>query len=186
MSKRQYFNFTLGPGVAKYPYLHKADTQGDYATGKFKVRLRLDPEDVDQINILKAACTKAAQAEWGDNVPATAKNPIKVDAEDGMIEIEAKSQKQPGLYDSQGNPLAEDVYINAGDLIRIRAAAASYVSGANVGVTVYLQAVQLIEKRSNSDDDGFGAFDGGFTNPAESATPSEAPAVAANEGDFEF
>lgn len=171
MAKRTYIKFTLGPGTARFPYLHKPDTEGKFASNKYKVTLLLDPADEEQIAILHKAVQKAAEAEWPNGTPEGANMPIK--EVDGFVAVEAKTIEAPGLFDARGRKLANGVFINGGDLVRIKASAAAYV-GAKEGVTVYLNGVQLIEKRAGGED-SFESFDGGFENPEEEVEQGFAP-----------
>lgn len=86
-------------------------------------------------------------------------------ARDKII-IDAKSTFKPALIDTAKESLPEDVKIYGRDLIRIKVTVNPYVSGANNGISLYLNVAQLVEKKTSfsgggaADLDDFDDIDG--------------------------
>lgn len=197
MAKRTYVRLTTATQTASYSYLREPDAGREFSDGKYKTTLLIDKSDEDGLAIIRAACEKAAKAEWPQGIPANLKSPLRDGAEKADKDPELanyymctfKSQKAPQLYDSTGKPLAGDVNIFSGDQIRVAGAAGAYIAGGNKGVTLYLNGVQLVEKKAMSDGDGamFGSVEGGFVNSEsteEAMSTVEAPAE--NNANFNF
>lgn len=105
------------------------------------------PEDVDE----------------DDFVPEEGKERPKYDEDhQGKIFFDMKSKYQPGLIDTAKQSLPEDVKIFGGDSIRVKMIAAPFVSGANTGITLRLNVVQLVEKNSSFTGGGKGPNTDGF------------------------
>lgn len=78
----------------------------------------------------------------------------------GKIVMDAKSTFKPGLIDTAKQSLPDDVKIYGRDLIRIKVTVNPYVSGANNGVSLYLNVVQLVEKKTSFSGGGKANLDG--------------------------
>ena len=89
------------------------------------------------------------------------------------------SQNKVGLFDSKGKKVdLGDKLIGNGSTGRVKGVASSYESGANAGVTLYLNSVQIMKFVEYEAGDSFDALDGdGFTG-IELDDPFEAPAEA--------
>ena len=186
MAKRTYVNLATTPVVASFCHLDKADVGRQYSDGKFKITLFLDPADPLIAEVFKPACEKAASSEWPEGPPPGFHNPLAPverstrEEEIGKVKVTFKTSEAPRLTDAAGNALPADVIIRSGDLVRVAGAAAAYVAGSNCGVTFYLNAVRLIDKRA-AGIDPFGDGEEGYVAPA-SAGPTE----ALPEGEFNF
>jgi hypothetical protein len=198
MAKRTYVRLTTAVTTASYSYLREPDAGREFSDNKYKTTLLIDKNDEDGLAIIRDACAKAAKAEWPQGIPSGIKSPLRDGAEKADKDADLanyymvtfKSQKAPSLYDSAGKPLAGDVNIFSGDQVRVAGAAGAYVAGGNKGVTLYLNGVQLVEKKAmGGGDDGamFGSIDGGFTN-SESSEPAPLAAVdtATSDANFNF
>ena len=172
--KRKYFKFATSPVTASYAYLESPDTGGEYSDGKYKVTVILDADDED-VSRIREVVRLAAEWEWGDSPPANLHSPLfHPKGEDGEPDekrwaFRLKSKDQPLRTDSRGAPLPPDIQIRSGDLVRLAGAASSYVSGANHGVTLYLNAVRLMEKRVGGDPFGGADVDGFVVEPSSDA-----------------
>jgi hypothetical protein len=165
--------FVTPKGVAQYPWLTKPDTKFS-EEGVYKVSLAIPEADAK-------AFAKAAQDtfvnEYGQAKLSKAHMPFKKD-EDGNLVFSFKSKLKPRLYDSAGKPITEDVAVGGGSVLKVSGAFGPYNKGANMGVALYLNAVQIIELVEFSSNP-FGAVEGGFVASAEEDT--FAPADASDE-----
>jgi len=93
----------------------------------------------------------SAPIKDGDLITDKEGKPIA--AYEGMWVITARTKKAPNLVDTQKNKLG-DVQIFGGDLVKASLGPAEY-EGFGGGMTLYLNAVMLIEKRGG---DGLAAF----------------------------
>lgn len=182
------------PGVASFPSLSKPDEGGQYSDGKYKVTLKFDKEELDDaaekfLDAIEDAHEEAIQTEIKNSKKKLTKKVVQVmelteaplrDGDDtekeenhGFYLLTPKTQFQPALVDSKRNPLPKSVKIGPGDLIKAALVFKPYLSSGlkKAGLTVYLQAVQLIEKNNSGgvdaeaavgafgDEDGYEAED---------------------------
>lgn len=180
MPKRTYVKVITAQHTASFSYLREPDSGREYSDDKFKVTALVSKSDEAGLKILRDACMKAAQAEWPEGIPSNIRMPLRDGAEKSAdladyFLVTFKSQKAPALVDAAGAALAHDINVFSGDVIRVAGAAGAYVAGGNKGVTLYLNGVQLIEKRAGGDETShmFDAVEGGFTQelpPVETAS----------------
>ena len=161
--------------MAHYTYLDKPDTEGQYADGKYKITVSFDAAD-PFVEKLQAKIADLAAEQWGDKLPRNVNLMLK-DEQDtpneafaGRVFFRAKTAQQPTMVDAKNTTLPASVKIFSGDLVRVGITLAVY-DGAQKGVTAYLDAVKLIEKRSggstgSSASSMFGD-DEGYVAPAE-------------------
>lgn len=167
-------------GLAHFAYIDKPDTEGQYADGKFKITLSF-PEGHEFLDTLTAKVEELIKQQWGASPPANFNNPIRIGSETNMdsmagrVFIRAKSNKAPVVVDSQKQALPADVTVFGGDTVKVALTLAVYDTPTIKGITAYLDAVQLIEKRSAGTQgaDMFGVEDGfvaeaGESNPVDS------------------
>jgi hypothetical protein len=176
MAKKEPAVFVRLPaGTAGFSYLHKPDTEGTYADGKYKVTIVYD-KDVDLSEIEKV-CVAEAKKKWPKLKPSDVKMPFRDGDETGKEELEGKvtvtpkSKFQPKLVDAKRNELPESVKIFGGDIVKAVASLYLYESTENVkengktkkvtvyGVSLQLAGVQLIEKRGGRGGDVSSMFD---------------------------
>lgn len=158
----KYFKCVTQPFSVSYPSLHKPNTEGNYPSGKYEATALLHPDEhSDTLDIMKTAVAAAFEAEWPDSDQEGKHNPITKQP-DGSYKIKFKTKSAPVLEDASGAQLAEDIIIGPGDLIRCACNVAAY-RGPNSGVTIYLNKVRLIEKRSlGLGADDFGGPENGY------------------------
>lgn len=188
MAKRKYIKAITGRVVAAYPHVHEKDTEGDYPSNKYTITTYLEPDSAEAKQLQELA-TEAGNAEWPDGLPKGATWPLKMIEADpdkpdkqnvGMLRVVFKSDEEPTLSGADGKPLPEGVKIKGGDVVRIAGAFGAYVHGANKGVTAYLNAVRLIEKRQIDD---FGGAEDDYDDE-ESDGNAEAPAAGKQNYNF--
>ena len=87
-----------------------------------------------------------AKSEFGDKA-ATARMPWKTDAETGEIVIITKSKFKPKIVDSAGHMIRDDQTppIYGGSTLKLAGTIYPYKQGGNVGVSLQLAGVQIID-----------------------------------------
>ena len=163
--------FVTPKGVAAYPYISKADYQYN-AEGVFKTKLRVEEADAAElIQTIEAV----ANDNFGSKAKA-AKLPWKKDPETGMIEFAVKSKFKPKVVDSGGKPIPETSTpaIYGGSTLKIAGVVFPYNAGGNIGVSLQMGGVQIVELAEASGGSfDFGVEEGGFTHN-EAANDNEA------------
>lgn len=146
------------PGTAKYAWLDKPDNS-EYGKGKYKCGQLLEKGDpkvealVQKLRDLhKAHKGKASNFPVKDG-DALAEEDEKKESLRGHWLIVAKTKQKPDLRNS-AKQIIKDAP-RSGDLVRLAVAVASFDTGANKGITLYLNAVQLLERRAVSGGDMF-------------------------------
>jgi hypothetical protein len=171
-------------GTAKWAWLEKPDTS-EFGKNKYKCALVLDKGDakaealVKKLRDLHKQHKGKADASPVKDGDAMAEDNEKNESLRGKWLISAKSSNAPGLVDSAKKKLAKAP--RSGDLVKLAVALASYDTGANKGVTLYLNAVQLLERRAQDGADMFEDESENFA--AEEATTDESS--DAKDGDAE-
>lgn len=146
-------------GTAQWPWLINPDTKFD-DQGKYKTDILFSKNDAKD---LMAKCKELFTDEFGEKGLKSAKWPFTVDEETGGVRFRAKSSNKPALFDSQGQVIKNDLNVGTGSTIKVAGVLSTYSAGGNTGVTMYLNAVQvidLVEFGSNA----FGAEDGGYVH----------------------
>lgn len=153
--------FVTPKGIAQYPWLTKPDTKFS-EEGVYKVSLAIPEAEAKPF-------AKVIQdmfvAEYGQAKLPKAHMPFKKD-ENGNIVFSFKSKMKPRLYDAAGKPIKEDVSVGGGSTLKVSGAFGPYNKGANTGVALYLNAVQIINLVEFSSSP-FGAEEGGFVAAAQ-------------------
>jgi hypothetical protein len=171
-SNKKKLLFTTPKGTAMYPWLNKADYQFD-SNGQFKVNLKLPKEQAKQ---MMDDCLAAANDAFGAKAKQ-AKMPWKNDDDTGDVIFVTKSKFKPKFVDSTGQLIGENNVppIYGGSTLKLAGTMYPYTAGGNVGVSLQLAGVQIIELSEGSNDSvPFGAEEGGFVaandnNPEEGA-----------------
>lgn len=161
-NSKKKLTFKTSKGVAMYPWLNKADYQFDSA-GQFKVNLRVSKADA---KALQDAAKQAANDAFGDKAK-NARLPFKTDEETGDIIIVTKSKFKPKFMDSTGALISENNVppIYGGSTLKLAGTIYPYSAGGNVGVSLQLAGVQIIELSAGSDGGiSFEAEDDGFVS----------------------
>lgn len=156
MSK--YQKFVTDPFSAAYPSLDVPDTTSSYPSECYEVTALLSQDESTTLKSLQTAIHLAAEAEFG-SVDDTLVSPLK-HLDDGTVKVKFKTKSKPTLQDTKGINLPQDLKIFGGDLIRVAGSAKAYTVGAKKGVSLYLNSVRLIEKRSQGGDQFGGPEDG--------------------------
>lgn len=186
-------------GIARYCWLDKPDTkfaQGQDDEGVYKCSLRLDPNDaantefLDEVQkLLNAACeawkkenpTKLRQFKVNDPVkPEVDKDTGR---ETGMVLIATKTQNKPKLYDAGGVQITDPGFkVYGGSTVRLAVGIRpSYMAAYGVGLTMYLNAVQVIKASSRGGNPFEAVVVDGFEAEGESEEATEAPAANADK-----
>ena len=172
--KKKYINFTTPQGTAKFPHLNKPDIAFD-SEGKYKTEILVSPEDAKGLLDL---IHNAAIEEFGahdlmkveinkkmTDVPI--KVPFKVDEETGQVAFKAQTKINPKFFDAKGQVVPPSALprLSGGSQLKLRGFLNVYsITKTNVGVSMTLQDVQIIEAVSpNGDPGGFAPVEGGFT-----------------------
>lgn len=144
-------------GTLTWAWLDKPDNS-EYGKGKYKCALRLEKGVAANdayarkiIDLHKAAKGKKDTCPIKDG-DAMAEENEKRENMRGFWVLSAKSKNKPDQVDALRNPLKATA--KSGDLGKLSIAVSEFDTGANKGVTIYLNKVQLLERRAN-DDDGF-------------------------------
>jgi len=150
--------FVTNKGTAMYPWLNQPDTQFD-ADGVYKCNLIL-PED--HTKELRKQVDKVVKEEFGDK----AKNvrlPFKTDDETGHAIIVTKSKFQPKFCDASGQIMTGSIpKIWGGSTLKLGGYISPYSAGGNIGISLHLTKVQIINPVSGDSNDGitFGEEEG--------------------------
>lgn len=164
--------FVSPKGIAQYPWLTKPDTKFN-AEGTYKTSLAVPKAQAKEF---VEAIKQAFVDEFGASKMAKAHMPFKED-EEGNVVFSFKSKQKPRLFDSQGKPITDEVAVGGGSQIKVAGSLGPYNKGANMGVALYLNAVQIISLVEFSSSP-FGAEEGGFVAAAQD---DSFPAEASNE-----
>jgi hypothetical protein len=150
-------NYTSPKGVAGFTSLNRADTKYD-SDGVYHTKLTFPSREA--IEELEDLMKEEALEELGKAKAAKAQYPI-AENEDGTVTVKFKSKKAPKFFDGKGNPVrdTEDMNIGGGSVLKIKGAAKAYANGTNIGVTLYINSVQVIKYEEYQAGGGFDADD---------------------------
>lgn len=161
--------FVSPKGTAAYAWLTKADTKFN-PEGVFKTSLvvKAGKETDAFIEAIKNAYVE----ELGTKKLAKANLSHEVNEEEGTVTFKFKSQKKPKLFDSKGKPVTKDISVGNGSVIKVSGAFGPYDKGANTGVALYLNQVQIIDLVEFAGSSAFGEEEGGFTFDDDDKEPA--------------
>lgn len=194
----QLEKFITKKGVAVWPRLHEPDTKFK-AEGEYSAKIRLSADDsqplIDRIETLIAEAYEAEKERLLADPKTKAKakslkyadKPYKeaTDSdgnETGEYEFNIKMKAQvtnkktgkvthltPKLFDAKGKPLPESVQIWGGSTIKVAGRYNPFATAIGVGLSLRLEAVQVIElvtagSGGNAGSYGFGEEDGYESN----------------------
>jgi len=162
-------------GKASWPKLFKPDTkfnpEGVYQTG-----LVLSPAEAQDF---QEKVKDAFVEEYGKGKLEKALMPWKLD-EDGNVVLNFKSKRKPMVVDSQGRAVSTELNVGGGSIIKVGTGINPWSIAGKMGVTLYLNAVQIIELvEFNSSP--FGKEEGGFV--AEDVQQQQEETSAAEEAE---
>lgn len=170
--------FVSPKGTAAYAWITKPDTKFN-PEGVYKTTVIVDDpaaaapfiEAIKEVYVEEHGTKKLAKAQLSYE-----------ENEDGTVSFKFKSQHKPKLFDSKGKPITGDVKIGNGSKIKVSGGFGAYDKGANTGVTLYLNAVQIIDLVEWAGSSAFGEEDGGFVADES----FDAPAEKAEAGSSDF
>jgi hypothetical protein len=149
-------------GVFAWAWVDKPDNS-EYGKGKYKCALKLakgegknDEFARKLIDLHKAAKGKKDTCPVKDG-DAMAEDNDKREGMRGFWVLSAKSKNKPDQIDAK--KVALKATAKSGDFGKLAIAAAEFDTGANKGVTLYLNALQLLERRAASSTDDFDTED---------------------------
>jgi hypothetical protein len=176
--------FITDQGVAVYPWLNKPDTKFD-PDGTYKTGIRVNSDDAQS---LIKSMRQMAVDEFGKK-GEVAKLPFQVDEDTGDIIFNAKSKYQPKMVDSMGEVIdpKNRPQVWGGSIIRVKGAMNPYQAAGNIGISLQLSAVQIIElsEGESNGDNTFDAVEGGFI-ASKMETASGSNEAAGQEQDWNF
>tara|TARA_R110000803_G_scaffold149677_2_gene215117 strand:- start:2255 stop:2791 length:537 start_codon:yes stop_codon:yes gene_type:complete len=171
--------------IAGYPkFLYEKDVDGKYASNKYTLEVRIPKETEGTAAFVKDLLKQHADA--GDNQYPPVQDGDKSEAKSdkrrewaaGHWTMKFKTTRPPTIVDSKKQPLGKDK-IDGGDVVKIAFNAKPYPLNGG-GLAMYLNAVQLIEKRGGGGVDEFSEEDG-F---AASSAAGDAFGETEDDGDF--
>ena len=171
-------------GKASWPKLFTPDTrfnpEGVYQTG-----LVLSPEDAAEF---QEKVKEAFVEEYGKGKLDKALMPWKLDDE-GNVVLNFKSKHKPMIVDSLGKAIKGEMNVGGGSVIKVGTGINPWAIAGKMGVTLYLNAVQIIDLVEHNNSP-FGKEEGGFVATTELEAPEtqeKASAVEqAEEEDIDF
>lgn len=171
MARKQVLRLTTPKGVARYPWLSRADTQFN-ADGVYKVNLLIPAaecadlcEKLDGLaeDSYKEAVKKAKTPALAKAIKKAAPYSVFVDPETGdetdQIEFKFKMNSKiktttgeyktikPFIFDAKGNQLVVCPNIYGGSVLKVNFTPAAYYAANNkqAGVSLRLNAVQILD-----------------------------------------
>ena len=156
----QKITFSTPKRTAVYPYITRADYEYN-VEGIFKTKIKM-PE-VDAAPLMKTI-TEAANDAFGAKAKS-ARMPFTKLEDTKEVEFTTKSKFKPTVVDSTGKIIAPDLVppIYGGSTIKVAGTVYCYNAGGNIGVSLQLSDVQLVELSKGSDVKvSFGEEQGGF------------------------
>lgn len=185
-------NYVTCKGKAIYPHLRTPDTFEGNDLG-FTIRLMPSVEDAQKFEeFLRAELDKAASLPEFAGKKLNDRNALigmgETQEGDTVFKFKTKStyKTKSGdimnrvipIYDSQGKPLPKNVDVGHGSIVKVAFSIHPYYKTKTIkGLTLYLNAVQVLELVERSDERsaesfGFGAEAGGYMASGDS-TESE-------------
>lgn len=184
---------TSPKGIAKYPWLTKPSTKFN-TDGVYQVKLLVDPEEakdfIAEIDKYVDESYKIACEEHKKDIKKIKKSyPYEMETDDegeetGKIEIKFKrnatfKDKDTGetvrvtlsFFDSKGKAIEAVKPLFGGSTIRVNCNVSPYYMKGEAGVTLYINAVQIIKAVLGGDGSsyGFGNEEDGFSEEADNS-----------------
>lgn len=192
MSAKEVLVTPKAPAI--YPFVTKPCTKFN-AEGTYKITLLLDPSNAEHKSFLAHLGAELKKAEVALKMQAKnkpfRKHFRKDDKSDtGLWEVTFKSQYPPRVFDAVGTKINGDLNVGNESIVKVAYCIAPY-SGLGGGVTLYFQALQILElveyNGGAATDYGFGAEDGfniesrfeGAVPPSD-AVPEDVPDFGAD------
>lgn len=155
MANNDVVKMITQPARAVFPHLVDTESFQGQDTGKYAVTLEFSPEAVADIEEAVASINSKGGTSPLKKIPE--------DAEygPGNYRIKAKSRFKVKVLD-KNKEAVDPGTISNGDEVRASIGLAAYKTGANHGVTVYLNGIQLLSGGSAGSDLDFGALPEGY------------------------
>jgi len=193
--------------TAVFPWITKPDTRFD-AAGTYKTGLAFEEDapflaeleeivEAEKVKLRKSGkLTKAKEGRFHMPIkPETTKNAEGEYEETGRLVVTFKSKaqwpdgspKEMKVFDAKGKAM-KGVNVFGGAEIKVAFSASGYSHGANVGVALYMNAVQVINLASKQDTGesfGFGVEEGGYEFKEADAEDESAEDIITTEADDE-
>lgn len=156
-------NFMTGKTTLAYAYLTSPDTAFD-PNGVYKTDFKMTADEAKPLLDEMRAVAKEA---FGDDA-AKVTLPYKTDPDTGELIFKVKSKYIPRFVDAAGKNVDASTMppVYGGSTARIAGSIQSYSKSGNMGVTLQLAAVQVIELAERQGGANFDAVDGGFVAAA--------------------
>lgn len=173
-------------GTLSWPYIGKPDTRYN-PEGVYKTSLIVSGEDAAP---LMETCKQMFIDEYGTAKLAKANMPFSPEVDDqgnetGNVVFKFKSKRQPKLYDAKGKVISKNLQVASGTVAKVATAINPYATGINVGVSLYLNDVQIIELVEYGKGALFGEEDGfEFDDDGSEPTPSTDGKRSEDSSDF--
>ena len=187
---------TTGTGIAMYPYLFSPDTK--FSTeGVYCMNLRMDLDEgtklKDQLEKILADYVQSIAATTGKKPSKMNAIPIKHTSDmnnEPCIDFKFKLKpafksksgetvaQRPAVFDASLKPLTEECKLGNGSKVKVNFTVIPYNTAFGCGISLRLQAVQvidLVQYSSDNDTAGFTVEEGFVSAESESA-----PAAATN------
>lgn len=200
--KKKRPRFVTAIGVARYPYLVRADTKWEKRFGVYRTELILDEEDAKPIldgikkSMKEAKAIAAAKLAEKEKPSAKAKKiaatmiapPYEVDDDGKYIfrfKTRAGGERRDGtewhrtipIFDSKGEVINRDLRLGGGSKIRVSYEFNPFFMAAQgFGVKLELKAAQLIELvewGANAESYGFDEVEDGFESETDEFAEGE-------------
>lgn len=161
--KREHtFSEVTPRGVAVYPHLDAPDTKFD-AAGVYTLKLNLPAEEaepiIEKLEQLREEFREKVKEQANGKKVKDADLPVS-ENEDGTFTFSFKMKasgekdgrkwtRKPAIFDASGIPVKAGVKVGGGSIVRVAfEASAFYTALVGLGVTLRLNAVQIIELKS--------------------------------------
>lgn len=159
-TKQEVTKMITAPCRAVFPHLDTTEEFNGQDTGKYTVTLELTPDSVTDI---QKAITSVGSGKGT--------NPLKQIPDDaeysaGHFRMKAKSRFKVRVIDIN-NKDVDPSSISNGDEVRASIGLAHYKTGVNEGVTIYLNALQLLSSKSAGQAIDFGELPPGYEPGAD-------------------
>ena len=160
----QKITFKTPKGTAAYPYITRADFEYN-VEGIYKTKIKMPETDAAP---LMKVITDAANDEFGAKAQG-ARMPFNKLEDTNEVEFTTKSKFKPAVHDADGTtiPEANVPAIYGGSTIKCAGTVYCYNAGGNIGVSLQLTDVQLVELAKTGGSVSFEAEAGGYVQAAE-------------------
>ena len=197
----EYLKLTTPKGIARYPYLATPDTQFT-ALGDYKITLDVPAEAAKELLLtlrklhadnVESITQKTGKAPQITTTKQGVERPLPLDEitdKDGnaIVSFRFKMKPQyttktgdvviqkPTLFDSKVQLMPVTTMVGDGSAVKVSFTAAAYLAPIGAGVSLRLQAVQVLElvKKRESATDSFEVVDDAFVaEVTEAPTPAK-------------